>query len=84
VRLLRRILQNFLSNALRYTRVGSVTVTVTCADGLARIAVRDTGPGIDPEHFDVIFEEFRRLSGDRGPTGKGLGLAIVRRASQML
>ncbi|WP_226017425.1 NahK/ErcS family hybrid sensor histidine kinase/response regulator [Novosphingobium sp. FKTRR1] len=84
VRLLRRILQNFVSNALRYTRMGSVAITVTCVDGLARIAVRDTGPGIDPANFELIFEEFRRLSHDRGPTGKGLGLAIVRRASQML
>lgn len=84
VRLLRRILQNFLSNALRYTEGGTVGIAVTCADGYARVAVRDTGRGIDPAHFEAIFEEFRRLPHERGPAGNGLGLAIVKRASQRL
>ncbi|HZU63750.1 MAG TPA: hybrid sensor histidine kinase/response regulator, partial [Novosphingobium sp.] len=83
-RMLRRILQNFLSNALRYTGQGSVAVRVESDGAIVRIAVKDTGRGIDPAHFDVIFEEFRRLSAQRGPSGKGLGLAIVKRASQML
>jgi len=84
VRMLRRILQNFVSNALRYTRQGEVVVEVTAHDGFARIAVNDTGRGIAPEHFATIFEEFRRLSHDRGPAGNGLGLAIVKRASEAL
>ena len=88
-RMLRRILQNLLSNALRYTTAGMVGVTVTCTGdplngGEARIAVRDTGRGIDPANFELIFEEFRRLAYERGPAGKGLGLAIVRRAALML
>lgn len=85
IRLLRRILQNFLSNALRYTRDGEVVIEIS-PEGVdeVRVAVRDTGPGIAPEHFGTIFEEFRRLSRDRGPAGNGLGLAIVQRASQML
>jgi two-component system, sensor histidine kinase len=84
VRMLRRILQNFVSNALRYTHCGEVAIAVTRDGDCARIAVCDTGPGIAPEHLAVIFEEFRRLSYDRGPAGYGLGLAIVRRASQAL
>lgn len=82
-RLLRRILQNFLSNALRYTRDGEVRMIVTLSGGTAVIAVEDSGPGIDPVHHVEIFEEFRRI--DKGGTrGIGLGLAIVQRASRML
>ncbi|WP_336959357.1 NahK/ErcS family hybrid sensor histidine kinase/response regulator [Sphingobium aquiterrae] len=82
VRLLRRILQNFLSNALRYTQRGSVSVRcVEHGDAIA-ISVIDTGPGIAPENQALIFEEFRRL--DNRIMGKGLGLAIVRRASDMM
>lgn len=83
-RMLRRVLQNFLSNALRYTIAGRIGVVVTRQGDEVRIAVQDTGRGIDPAHFDEIFEEFRRIAHDRGPAGKGLGLAIVRRACQML
>lgn len=82
IRLLRRILQNFLSNALRYTQQGSVRLQCTSVDGAVRIGVTDTGPGIAPEQQHMIFEEFRRL--DSRVAGKGLGLAIVRRASDML
>ncbi|WP_313807130.1 NahK/ErcS family hybrid sensor histidine kinase/response regulator [Sphingobium sp.] len=82
IRLLRRILQNFLSNALRYTQRGSVRVV--CAPGAQniRLSVTDSGPGIPIDKQQLIFEEFRRL--DSRTAGKGLGLAIVRRASDML
>lgn len=85
IRLLRRILQNFISNAIRYTRRGSVGVTcMEGADGALTISVTDTGPGIAADKQEQIFEEFRRLdTGNRVP-GKGLGLAIVRRAGDML
>ncbi|UVO49288.1 PAS-domain containing protein [Sphingomonas sp. SUN019] len=82
-RLLRRICQNFLSNALRYTKAGQVAMTARCVGGQVRIAVTDTGPGIDAAHHAVIFDEFHRL--DAGVTpGIGLGLAIVQRAARML
>ncbi|EGD58213.1 signal transduction histidine kinase [Novosphingobium nitrogenifigens DSM 19370] len=84
IRMLRRILQNFLSNALRYTREGEVSIDVMCEDGEARIAVCDSGPGIQPQHLTTIFEEFRRVNPDRSTPGNGLGLAIVQRASQTL
>lgn len=84
LRLLRRILQNFLSNAIRYTAQGGVGITIAVEEEGVRIAVRDTGPGIAPEHQEAIFEEFHRLEATQRIPGKGLGLAIVRRASQML
>jgi signal transduction histidine kinase len=82
-RLLRRILQNFLSNALRYTETGGVTMRVIERHGQAQISVTDTGPGISAKHHKEIFEEFRRLDAGAG-RGMGLGLAIVQRASRML
>jgi len=84
LRLLRRILQNFLSNAVRYTRKGSVTVYARTVGGAVEIGVRDTGPGIPADKLDTIFEEFRRLDANTKIPGKGLGLAIVKRAGAML
>ena len=83
-RLLRRVLQNFLSNAIRYTERGSVTVDVRADGDSVRVTVRDTGPGIAPTDREEIFEEFRRVGKTQKIPGKGLGLAIVRRVSTML
>ncbi|MDI1294536.1 MAG: PAS-domain containing protein [bacterium] len=82
VRLLRRILQNFISNAIRYTPRGSVEVVLSVQDDAVEVRVTDTGPGIAADKQALIFEEFRRL--DTRSQGKGLGLAIVKRASDML
>lgn len=87
-RLLRRILQNFMSNAVRYTSHGGVEMWAQATPAGILISVRDTGPGIAPADQAVIFEEFRRLAkrgeGDTGERGMGLGLAIVQRAARML
>lgn len=87
MRLLRRIVQNFLSNALRYVQRGRVLVGCRrVADGV-RIEVWDTGPGIPPDKLGEIFQEFRRLDtpGAKGADrGMGLGLAIVDRVARML
>lgn len=81
--LLRRVLQNFLANAVRYTPRGRVLLGVRRHGGGLRIEVHDTGPGIDASHRAAIFEEFRR--GDDAPgQGLGLGLAIARRIAQLL
>jgi len=84
---LRRILQNLLSNALRYTREGGVLVGVRRrADGRWRVDVRDTGPGIPAGKQEQIFEEFQR-GGEASPWGEkgmGLGLAIVERMARLL
>jgi signal transduction histidine kinase/PAS domain-containing protein len=82
VRLLRRILQNFISNAIRYTNSGSVNVQCVSQEECVVVRVTDTGLGIASEQQEMIFEEFRRL--DLRSQGKGLGLAIVRRAADML
>jgi two-component system, sensor histidine kinase len=86
IRLLRRIIQNLLSNAIRYTQTGGVLLGCRhCGDSL-RIEVWDTGPGIPDDKLEEIFEEFRQLQPDneRGGRGIGLGLAIVKRAAKML
>ena len=83
--LLRRILQNFLSNAIRYTRQGRITLGCRRDGGAVRIEVLDQGPGIPESHQQEIFEEFRRLDqGRSGDSGTGLGLAIVDRIGRLL
>ncbi len=85
--LLRRILQNLISNAVRYTSEGGVLVGVRrCGPDHVRIIVADTGAGIPPAERETIFEEFRRGSArtSDGQTGLGLGLAIVRRMALAL
>ncbi|WP_035692616.1 hybrid sensor histidine kinase/response regulator [Azospirillum halopraeferens] len=87
VRLLRRIVQNFVSNALRYTARGRVLVGCRRTAAGLRIEVCDTGPGIPPDKLGEIFQEFRRLDtpcGDGRQRGIGLGLAIVDRVARML
>jgi len=83
--LLRSVLQNLVSNAIRYTASG--TILVACrrdAQGL-RLEVRDTGPGISPESLNTIFREFVRLpQQDDALPGAGLGLSIVKRVCEML
>ncbi len=90
--LLRRVLQNFLSNALRYTRRGKVLLGCRRKDGLLVIEVWDTGPGIADQDRKRIFDEFERLGQSSGDThstadnqkGLGLGLSIANRISQLL
>lgn len=75
--LLRRILQNFLSNAIHYTKRGRLILGCRrTSDGL-RIEVWDTGPGIAPDAMDLIFVEFERLSPGVTSTDKGLGLGLT-------
>lgn len=83
-RLLRRILQNLISNALRYTEQGRVEVVAVPRKRDVVIEVRDTGPGIARKDRDIIFREFSRLERGRAAGGVGLGLAIVDRAARTL
>ena len=81
--LLRRVLQNFLANAVRYAGEGRILLGVRRAGGQLRIEVHDTGPGIEPAQQALIFEEFRRGEGVAGQ-GLGLGLSIAERIAGLL
>jgi signal transduction histidine kinase len=84
--LLRRILQNFVSNARRYTREGGVLVGCRRRGENIAIQVLDTGVGIAERDQKAVFEEFHRLSegAERTKRGLGLGLAIVDRIARLL
>jgi len=84
--LLERILNNLVSNALRYTRHGGVAVGVRRRGDHVAIEVCDTGAGIAPEKQALVFEEFYQVSnpGRDRRRGLGLGLAIVQRLVRLL
>ncbi|MCS3790914.1 hybrid sensor histidine kinase/response regulator [Aeromonas hydrophila] len=80
VRLLRRVLQNFLTNAFRYNPGGRVLLGCRRLSDKVRIEVWDNGPGIPADKQEAIFDEFSRLDHSRTAReqGLGLGLAIAR------
>ncbi|HUD60580.1 MAG TPA: CHASE3 domain-containing protein [Acetobacteraceae bacterium] len=83
--LLESILGNLVSNAVRYTRQGRVSVQCHERDDLACLEIRDTGPGIPADQIERAFEEFQRLdTSNAAERGLGLGLAIVRRLARLL
>lgn len=82
-----QVLLQLLSNALKYTVEGAVTVEAEASDnGLAVVRVIDTGVGIDVDELPHIFEEFRQVTTRRSGTheGTGLGLAVSRRLAEIL
>lgn len=83
--LLDEIVQNLVSNAIRYTEEGSVTLSCQAAGEYVRLDVRDTGVGIPEDQLEEIFQEFHqcKLPG-ASSEGFGLGLAIVRRLAALL
>ncbi|MET0289424.1 MAG: PAS domain-containing hybrid sensor histidine kinase/response regulator [Pseudoxanthomonas sp.] len=85
-RLLRRVLQNFIANALRYTRKGRIVLGLRGRGNEVELQVWDTGPGIPPNHMQQIFDEFHRYQQafDWGEQGLGLGLSICQRISRLL
>ena len=85
-RLLRRVLQNFIANALRYTRKGRIVLGARRRGALLELQVWDSGPGIPEHHMRQIFEEFHRYQQpfDWGEQGLGLGLSICQRISRLL
>ena len=79
--LIRRVLQNLLSNALKYTPPGGdVRIVVTPSPGEVRVAVTDIGPGIAPEHQQHIFEKFGQVEDRQNRQGTGLGLTFCKLA----
>ena len=82
---LRRILQNLIGNAIRYTNRGRVLVAARPRGAMLRLEVWDTGPGIPEDEQENIFKEFHRIAGRASASeGLGLGLAIVDRAAALL
>ncbi|WP_434986721.1 NahK/ErcS family hybrid sensor histidine kinase/response regulator [Vreelandella zhaodongensis] len=86
--MLRRIVQNFLSNAIRYTQEGRVLLGCRRQNGRLSIEVWDSGPGIHESKLTEIFQEFRRLDQvsrhKESEKGLGLGLSIADRMSRVL
>ena len=84
----KQVVLNLLSNALKFTPAGSVTIAASYdqEDKIVAISVQDTGVGISAEDQAKVFEDFRQLdtSPARGYGGTGLGLSICRRLAQML
>ncbi|HTL31524.1 MAG TPA: ATP-binding protein [Kofleriaceae bacterium] len=83
--LLRRLLANLVSNAIRYTQAGGIHVACVAHGGKLQIEVRDTGIGIPSDQLERVFEEFYQVDrGTQRPEGLGLGLSIVRRLANIL
>jgi signal transduction histidine kinase len=85
-RLLRIVLANLASNAVKFTSAGSVAVRVGYRDGAHRVAVEDTGPGIPPAERSRIFDAFEPLEplANKHVPGLGLGLPLARRLATAL
>ncbi|WP_226580175.1 hybrid sensor histidine kinase/response regulator [Acuticoccus sediminis] len=81
----RRVLQNLIANAVKYTVSGRVLIGARRCGPLWRVEVHDTGPGIPASQRENVFKEFRRLNATASASeGMGLGLAIVERACNLL
>ena len=87
---IKRVVVNFLSNAVKYTNEGFVTLGVSCKEVEGQtvlcISVQDTGIGIDPGDLDRLFESFTRAeaAAQRAIEGSGLGLAIARELTELI
>ncbi len=84
---IRQMLMNFVSNAIKFTETGTITVTATpVAPGVIEFAVADTGIGIRADSLDRLFTEFDQLDDQRTRRfeGSGLGLTITRRLAELM
>lgn len=84
--LLEQLLRNLMSNAIKYTRAGTVALCASATANGVRVEIRDTGVGIPEDQLAFIFDEFFQVGVARNTTreGYGLGLAIVQRIARLL
>ena len=84
--LLIRIISNLISNAIKYTEKGRVTVKMTCNEDAINLSIKDTGIGIAKDQHKAIFNEYMQLNNNARDRrkGVGLGLALVRRMCDLL
>ncbi len=86
IRLIERVLQNLIENALRYTpKGGLVDISLRREEGGVRVAIHDSGCGIPADELPHIFERFHRVpqDGAEEKAGSGLGLAISKRILEL-
>ena len=81
---IRQITENLLSNALKFTSMGHVSLCVSWKEKALHLIVSDTGCGISSEEQKKIFQEFTRLKNAQGEEGFGLGLAITQKLVHLL
>lgn len=81
---IKQVITNLIDNAIKYTTVGSVTVTLEKKDAVARITITDTGVGIAPDEISALFEKFKRARGANkvNTTGTGLGLYVAKQLAE--
>ncbi|MYF65394.1 MAG: PAS domain-containing sensor histidine kinase, partial [Chloroflexi bacterium] len=82
---LQQVISNLLDNALKFTpRGGAIELCArNAAQDFVLVEVRDSGPGIAPEHLPHLFERFYKADRSRGNQGTGLGLAIAKHIVEM-
>lgn len=81
---IRQITENLLSNALKFTEKGEITLETKYAQGLLSIHVSDTGCGMNEQEKERVFQAFTRLKSAQGQEGFGLGLSITRKLVELL
>lgn len=77
-RRLEQVVSNLIMNALKYAPASALEIRVDEQDGMARIQIKDSGPGISKEHQERIFSPFQRIQANENVNGLGLGLYITR------
>ena len=81
---IKQIVNNLVSNAIKYTDEGEVRVGINVQNGTMMLSVKDTGSGMTPEEQQSVFNAFTRLPGAQGKEGVGLGLTITREIVTLL